>query len=48
MTRQIMFTLAGLALFSLFLLALGKSPAALVDLVWRGGFGSALGLAAGA
>lgn len=33
--------LAGLALFSLFLLALGKSPAALVDLVWRGGFGSA-------
>lgn len=36
--------LAGLALFSLFLLALGKSPAALVDLVWRGGFGSAFAL----
>ncbi|MET7244039.1 ABC transporter permease [Methylobacterium sp. EM32] len=36
--------LAGLALFSLFLLALGKSPSALVDLVWRGGFGSAFAL----
>ncbi|MEE8626395.1 MULTISPECIES: ABC transporter permease [Methylobacterium] len=33
--------LVGLALFGLFLLTLGKSPAALVDLVWRGGFGSA-------
>ncbi|WP_442919387.1 ABC transporter permease [Methylobacterium sp. SyP6R] len=33
--------LVGLALFSLFLVTLGKSPAALVDLVWRGGFGSA-------
>ncbi|TNC09993.1 ABC transporter permease [Methylobacterium terricola] len=36
--------LVGLALFSLFLLALGKSPAALVDLVWRGGFSSAFAL----
>lgn len=36
--------MVGLALFSLFLLALGKSPAALVDLVWRGGFGSAFAL----
>ena len=28
------------ALFSLFLLALGKSPATFLDLVWTGGFGS--------
>ncbi len=36
--------LVGLTLFSLFLLTLGKSPSALVDLVWRGGFGSAFAL----
>jgi simple sugar transport system permease protein len=29
------------ALFSLFLLALGKSPATFFDLLWRGGFGTA-------
>ncbi len=34
----------GFLLFSLFLLALGKSPLALADLVWRGGFGSAFAL----
>jgi general nucleoside transport system permease protein len=32
--------LLGLALFSLFILALGKSPAQLFELMWRGGFGS--------
>ena len=32
--------LAGLALFSLFLLALGKSPVQFCFLVWQGGFGS--------
>ncbi len=32
--------LVGCAAFSLFLLALGKSPAQFFDLVWRGGFGS--------
>lgn len=31
---------AGLALFSLFILALGKSPAQLFELMWRGGFGT--------
>ncbi|MGU3537317.1 ABC transporter permease [Methylobacterium sp. A54F] len=36
--------LMGFGLFSLFLLALGKSPASLVDLVWRGGFGSSFAL----
>jgi len=30
----------GLALFSLFLLVLGKSPAQFFELMWRGGFGS--------
>lgn len=30
----------GLALFSLFIAMLGKSPADLFDLIWRGGFGS--------
>ena len=30
----------GLALFSLFILALGKSPAQLFELMWRGGFGT--------
>lgn len=34
----------GLALFSLFLLAMGKSPFAFLDLVYRGGFGSAFAL----
>jgi ABC-type uncharacterized transport system permease subunit len=34
----------GLGLFSLFLLSLGKSPAAFLDLVYRGGFGSAFAL----
>ncbi|GGC58595.1 ABC transporter permease [Chelatococcus reniformis] len=32
--------LVGLGLFSLFLLALGKSPAQFIELMWRGGFGS--------
>lgn len=32
--------IAGMAVFSLFLFALGKSPAAFFDLMWRGGFGS--------
>ena len=32
--------IAGLALFSLFILAIGKSPAQLFELMWRGGFGS--------
>lgn len=36
--------IAGLALFSLFLLGLGKSPAQFLDLVWRGGFGSPFAL----
>ncbi|MBX9931032.1 MAG: ABC transporter permease [Methylobacterium sp.] len=34
----------GLLLFSLFLLSLGKSPATFLDLVQRGGFGSAFAL----
>jgi len=34
----------GFGLFSLFLLGLGKSPAAFLDLVYRGGFGSAFAL----
>lgn len=34
----------GFGLFSLFLLSLGKSPAAFLDLVYRGGFGSAFAL----
>ncbi|GAB6843446.1 simple sugar transport system permease protein [Methylorubrum rhodinum] len=34
----------GFLLFSLFLLALGKSPLAFLDLVWRGGFGSSFAL----
>ena len=33
--------LAALALFALFLLLVGKSPATFVDLIWVGGFGSA-------
>ena len=36
--------LASAALFSLFLLALGKSPATFFELVWRGGFGTAFSL----
>ncbi|CAN2533540.1 hypothetical+protein [Methylocapsa aurea] len=32
--------IAGLLLFSLFLLALGKSPTQFFELMWRGGFGS--------
>ncbi|ARO55503.1 putative permease component of sugar ABC transporter [Methylorubrum extorquens] len=36
--------IAGFLLFSLFLLALGKSPLAFLDLVWRGGFGSPFAL----
>ena len=36
--------LVGLALFGLFLAALGKSPFQLVDIVWRGGFGSSFAL----
>ena len=32
------------ALFSLFLLALGKSPVDFFELVWRGGFGTAFSL----
>ncbi|HEX8416976.1 MAG TPA: ABC transporter permease, partial [Methylobacterium sp.] len=36
--------IVGLALFSLFLLSLGKSPAQFLDLVWRGGFGSPFAL----
>lgn len=32
--------IAGMAVFSLFLLALGKSPAQFFELMWRGGFGS--------
>jgi len=31
---------AGMALFSVFIALLGKSPAQLFDLMWRGGFGS--------
>ena len=34
----------GLALFSLFLVGLGKSPSAFLDLVYRGGFGSPFAL----
>lgn len=34
----------GLGLFSLFLASLGKSPAAFLDLVYRGGFGSSFAL----
>ena len=30
----------GIALFSIFLLLLGKSPLQFIDIVWRGGFGS--------
>ena len=30
----------GMALFSIFLLLLGKSPLQFIDIVWRGGFGS--------
>ncbi|WP_237154207.1 ABC transporter permease [Oryzibacter oryziterrae] len=33
--------LASALLFSLFLLALGKSPVTFVELIWKGGFGSA-------
>lgn len=36
--------IAGFLIFSLFLLALGKSPLAFLDLVWRGGFGSSFSL----
>ncbi|MEQ4597017.1 MAG: ABC transporter permease, partial [Methylobacteriaceae bacterium] len=36
--------ITGFLLFSLFLLALGKSPLAFLDLVWRGGFGSPFAL----
>ncbi|MFY9292028.1 MAG: ABC transporter permease, partial [Methylorubrum rhodinum] len=36
--------IVGFLLFSLFLLALGKSPLAFLDLVWRGGFGSPFAL----
>ena len=36
--------LAAALVFALFLLALGKSPAEFVDLVWRGAFGSAFSL----
>ena len=32
--------IAAFALFSLFLIAIGKSPATFVELVWAGGFGS--------
>lgn len=32
--------IAGMAIFSAFLMALGKSPAEFLDLTWRGGFGS--------
>jgi general nucleoside transport system permease protein len=32
--------LVGMAAFSIFLLAIGKSPVELYDLMWRGGFGS--------
>ncbi|WP_020181336.1 ABC transporter permease [Methylopila sp. M107] len=32
--------IAGMAVFSLFLLALGKSPQTFFELMWRGGFGS--------
>src|ERR1700712_4929501 len=35
---------AGFLLFSLFLLALGKSPTGFLDIVWRGGFGSSFAL----
>ncbi len=35
---------ASLALFALFLLALGKSPAEFVALVWRGGFGTSFSI----
>ena len=35
---------AGFLIFSLFLVALGKSPLAFLDLVWRGGFGSPFAL----
>ena len=36
--------LVGFLLFGLFLAALGKSPLQLVDIVWRGGFGSPFAL----
>jgi ABC-type uncharacterized transport system permease subunit len=36
--------LASAALFSLFLLALGKSPVEFYQLIWRGGFGTAFSL----
>lgn len=36
--------IAGLLLFSLFLLSLGQSPANFLDLVYRGGFGSSFAL----
>lgn len=32
--------IAGMAVFSLFLLGVGKSPAQFFELIWRGGFGS--------
>src|SRR6187551_2585799 len=32
--------IVGMALFSVFIAALGKSPAQLFELMWRGGFGS--------
>jgi ABC-type uncharacterized transport system permease subunit len=32
--------IAGMALFSIFIMVLGKSPEQLFDLMWRGGFGS--------
>jgi ABC-type uncharacterized transport system permease subunit len=36
--------LAAVVLFSLFLLALGKSPAQFLSLIWQGGFGSAFSI----
>jgi general nucleoside transport system permease protein len=40
----VMAILAGLAAFGVFIAALGKSPAELYSLVWRGGFGTAFSL----
>jgi simple sugar transport system permease protein len=34
----------GMAVFSLFLLVLGKSPSDFIDLMWRGGFGSSFSI----
>ena len=36
--------LTGFVLFGIFLAAMGKSPVQLVEIVWRGGFGSAFAL----